>query len=396
MTQPTLSRGLLLALAFLAAVGPFAVDMYLVTFTEIAADLGTSASSVQLTLTAFMLGLGLGQLFLGPLSDSRGRRPVMLGAMAVFAVSSIAMVFAPNIFVFIMLRAVQGLSGAAGVVVSRAIVVDLSSGAAAIRGISLLATMVGVAPLIAPPVGAAMLLFGDWRFVLGALATIATLMFVLVLVVVPETLPPERRRTGGVRATFSGFSVLLRSPRYLLLATGFAVGFAGMMSYVSASPFVSRVVLDMTPTLYVLGYVSGASTLIVANLCNAKLAGRVQPETMLRTGTLLLISGGALLTVLAATNALSILTFIASAMLLSAGAGLIMSNASALALTIAPEKGAGSALLGSTQFVMGALVSPLVGAWGEATALPMSLFVLAAGFVTFLVTIALQRTRPGL
>ena len=146
-----LTPGLLTALAFLAAVGPFATDLYLPAFTTIATDLGTTPSQVQLTLTAFMVGLGAGQLALGPLSDRLGRRGVLLVALGSFTVSSIAIVFVSGIEMFIALRVVQGVAGASGIVLSRAIIADLAKGTEALRALSLLAMIVAVAPLIARP-----------------------------------------------------------------------------------------------------------------------------------------------------------------------------------------------------------------------------------------------------
>ncbi|HAS31021.1 MAG TPA: Bcr/CflA family drug resistance efflux transporter, partial [Microbacterium sp.] len=180
---PRLTSGLVATLGFLAAVGPFATDMYLASFTEIAADLGSSASAVQLTLTAFLLGIGAGQLLLGPLSDRFGRRPVMVLSMGVFALSSVLMVFTPTIEVFVALRLVQGVAGAAGIVVARAIAVDLSEGETAVRALSLIATVTALGPLVAPPIGGAVGVLTDWRGVLIVLAAISAAMFLLAVLV---------------------------------------------------------------------------------------------------------------------------------------------------------------------------------------------------------------------
>lgn len=377
-----LSPGLLAVLSFLAAVGPFATDMYLASFTSIADDLGAVPSSVQLTLTAFLIGMGVGQLLLGPLSDQCGRRPVLVIALAVFAASSIAMVFAPNIAVFVALRAVQGISGSAGVVVSRAIAVDLTKGPDAIRAISLIAMFVGLGPLLAPPVGGAILLLGDWRAVLATLAAIATAMFALALTLVPESLPRDHRTTSGVRTALHDFGRLLANRRFLLLTCVFGLGFGSMMAYISASPFVGQAVLGMPPFLYSLAFAAGAFSMILANLTNARLAGKVPATRMLLIGSGLSLAAGTTLTAAAISATLSPPLFIACAFALTGGTGLIMSNASALALSLAEaSRGAGSALLGASQFAVGGLASPLVGAWGEHTALPMSLFVLSAAIL---------------
>lgn len=375
---PKFTRGLLAVLSFLAATGPFATDMYLSSFTRIADDLGAPASSVQLTLTAFLLGMGSGQLVLGPLSDQWGRRRILLGALVVFAAASIAMVFSPTIEVLIALRFVQGFAGAAGVVISRAIAVDLTEGADSIRAISLIALFVGLGPLLAPPVGGAIAALSDWRMVFAALAVLAVAMLVLASLFVPESLPQAQRHASGLRAAARGFAMLLRDRRFVLLMCVFGLGFGGMMAYISASPFVGQVVLGMPPFVYSLAFALGALAMITANTINARLAGRVPPTRMLLLGTLLALASGATLTALTLSDALSPAAFIACAFALTGGTGFIMSNASALALARARDaRGAGSALLGAAQFAVGGLASPLVGAWGEHTALPMALFVLA-------------------
>lgn len=376
---PKLTPGLLAVLSFLAAVGPFATDMYLASFTSIARDLGAQPSSVQLTLTAFLIGMGLGQLLLGPLSDQCGRRPVLVISLAVFAAASIAMAFSPNIAVFVALRAVQGIAGSAGVVVSRAIAVDLSEGAAAIRAISLIAMFVGLGPLVAPPIGGAVLAVGDWRTVLATLAAIATAMFVLAAAFVPESLPREARSGAGLRTALRSFGTMLGNGRFVLLMCVFGLGFGSMMSYISASPFVGQIVLGMPPILYSLAFAAGAAAMILANSINASLAGRVPAQRMMLIGSVLSLAAGVALTALSASGALSPALFIVCAFTLTGGAGLTMSNASAIALSLSEEaRGSGSALLGASQFAVGGLASPLVGAWGEHTALPMALFVLTA------------------
>lgn len=393
--RPKLTRGLLAVLSFLAATGPFATDMYLSSFTQIAHDLGAPASSVQLTLTAFLFGMGFGQLVLGPLSDQWGRRGILLGALTVFALTSVAMIFSPSVEVLIGLRFLQGFAGAAGVVVSRAIAVDLTEGAAAIRAISLIAMFVGLGPLVAPPIGGAIAAVSDWRVVFAALAGLAVAMVVLAALFVPESLPPDRRNTAGLRSALGHFRALLADPGFLLLMIVFALGFGGMMAYISASPFVGQVILGMPPFIYSLAFAAGAAAMVTANYINSRLAGKVPATRMLFLGTILTVLAGAGLTVLSATGTLHPVTFILCAFLLTGGSGFIMSNASALALARARSaKGSGSALLGAGQFAIGGLASPIVGAWGEHTALPMAIFVLAAAVLACVGATVVHRSTP--
>lgn len=392
---PALTPGLLAVLGFVATVGPFATDMYLASFTDIADDLGASASAVHLTLTAMFIGIGAGQLILGPLSDRWGRRPVLLGALTVFAASGVTMVFSPTIEVFIALRLVQGLSGAAGIVLARAIAVDLSTGATAVRALSLIATLVGLGPLIAPPIGGAVATIWGWRGVLAVLAVISVAMLALAWLRIAESLPRDRRQPGGVTATLSRMTGLLRDATFTAYLIAFSCGFAAMMAYISASPFVGQRVLGMDPLVYSLGFSAGASSLIVANLVNARVAVRVGPRPMLLVGVSTSVAATAAMLVFAATGTLGIPGFIACAFFLSGGAGLTMSNASALALarTSSASRGSGSALLGSVQALLGAVASALVGLWGEKTAVPMAIVMLLAAAIAAASAVIAGRAR---
>src|SRR5690625_3145668 len=223
--KPRLSAGLLTVLGFIATIGAFATDMYLASFTDITESLGATPTQVQFTLTAFLFGLGFGQLLLGPASDRYGRRRVMVLALTVFALASIALIFTPNISYFVVLRALQGLSGAAGGVLGRAIAVDLSEGATAVRALSLIATVIGLGPLIAPPVGGLIAQTFGWRGVLAVLAGIAVLMWVLAVLAGPESLPPNERASGPVRRGCSLLLRILGNPMLSLLCISLSVGF---------------------------------------------------------------------------------------------------------------------------------------------------------------------------
>lgn len=374
--QPRLTPGLLAALGLLAAVSAVATDLYIPSIPSIAHELHTSASSVQLTLSLFFFGVGLGQLLLGPLSDALGRRPVLLAGFAVFAATGIAAVFAQNIETLIVLRLLQGISGSVGIVLSRAIAADLSTGETAVRALSLIAMVVGLGPLIAPVLGGFAHRLWDWRGVLAVLAVISTLMLLLAWRRVPESLRPEQRSPHGIGATLRPFARLLRDRGFVALMLAFALGFTAMIAYISASPFVGQRILRMTPIEYAFSFAAGASALLIANLVNARLAPRVGPARMLAVGAGMLLLGGLGMLVLVLTGALTTPGFIACAFVLTGGTGLTMSNASALALARAGlTRGSGSALIGTAQFALGGAAAPLVGLWGESTAVPMSIIV---------------------
>ncbi|UOQ60157.1 multidrug effflux MFS transporter [Leucobacter rhizosphaerae] len=392
--SPRLTPGLLVVLAVIAAVGPLATDMYLPAFTDIATDLGSNPSSVQLTLTTFMLGLGIGQLFLGPLSDRWGRRGVLIIALAVFAASSIAMTFTPNVEIFIALRTVQGLSGAAGIVLSRAVIADTEKGSAAVRAFSLLAMMVAIAPLIAPLAGGVISEFWGWRGVLAVVAAVTVLMFALACLFVHESLPRDQRHVGGISRTLANFARLIRDRNFLLLMVVVGMAFGTLLAYISASPFVAQVMLGMSPTQFSLAFAVGALSMVAANLLNARFAGRASPIRMLLIGSGLVLLAAVAMTVFATTGTLTAAGFIPSAFVLSGGVALVMANTSAIALGLADfARGSGSALLGASQFLGGSIVSPIVGAWGEHTALPMALTMLTTSAIAIVCVLVVLRSR---
>ena len=375
--KPHLSAGLLTVLGAIATIGAFATDMYLASFTDITESLGVTPTQVQLTLTAFLTGMGLGQLLLGPASDKYGRRRVMVLALSVFALSSVALIFTPNIEVFVALRFIQGLSGAAGGVLARAIAVDLSEGSTAVRALSLIATVIGLGPLLAPPIGGLVAELLDWRGVLAVLAAIAVLVWVLALLAVPESLPRRDRTKGSILSAYKSIFTILANPVFLLCTISFSCGFAAMMSYIAASPFVGQSMLGMSQLPYSLSFAASASAIIFANLLNSRLSIVHSVSTMFRVGSVLLVAAAASFVIMETTDSLSIPGFVFTAFILTAGAGLTMSNANALGLAEATPstRGAGAAVMGAGQFLLASITTPLVGVAGETSATPMVVII---------------------
>lgn len=397
LSQPRLSRGTLVTLGVIAMASSLSTDMYLPSFTSVAEDLTATASEVQLTLTLFFFGVGTGQLLLGPISDRRGRRPVLLSALIVFVAASISMVFAPNIETLMALRFAQGLSGAAGLVLSRAIAADLSHGASAAKALSFIVTISGLGPLLAPLLGGLAHEWWGWRGALATLAVIATAMLVLAITVLRESHPLERRTTGTFFSTYRPVGQLLRDGRFVALALSFALSFAAAMAYIAASPFVTQRVLGMSPLGFALSFAVSASAMVLANLVNIRLVSRIRPPRMLASGIALVLVSGLAFCAQAFTASLTPAGFIITAFVLTGGSGLILANASALALDRVPEaRGSASALLGAVQFLFGGIAAPLVGLWGESTALPMAIIVTLCGAGAFVgAIIALRPARPA-
>lgn len=380
-------------------VSPIASDIYLPSFPEISIALSASASQVQLTFTFFLIGFSFGQLILGPTSDRFGRRRTLIVALTVFVLASVATAFAPTLWVLLLFRFLQGLSGAGAVVLARAIAADLTRGRETVRALSLIASFVGLGPILGPSVGAIVGDLTNWRGVLGTVAILALLMLVLTLGWVPESHPPHARHTGGVTESLRNFKQLLSDGGFVLLLLTFATSFATMIAYIAASPFVAQVVLGMTPLEFAIGFGIGAIALTASSFTNAQLARRTDPARALLSGTILSLATAILILVFVLTGTLTIPLFVGLAFSMVFGVGLSMANASALAFLRAGfARGSASALLGSTQFLLGAALTPVVGAWGEGTAVPMAVTLVVASAVAGVSALLHVRrdARPGM
>ncbi|MEU4316213.1 multidrug effflux MFS transporter [Nocardia sp. NPDC024068] len=372
--RPGVSGILLVVLALLAAAAPFAVDMYLPAFTDLAADLSTSAASVQLTLTAFLVGLALGQLLIGPLSDRFGRRRPLVLATAVTVLVTVACALAPSIWLLIAMRFVQGLTASAGLVIGRAVGADRTEGAATARIFTLFSAIGGIAPVVAPLLGGVLVSAG-WRAEFWALSGIFLFMFLGALLVVPESLPPENRHTTGVAGTIRGIARVAADRGYLGYIFAFALGFAGMMAYISASPFVVENVLGLSNRSYTIVFASNAAGMVLAGLVVSRLVGRFGPEPILRIGQRVILAAGLVLLALLVAGAPAA-AVLAALFVLVACTPTVMGTASALAIGRARKSaGTASALMGALQFTLGALVSPLVGMGGSDTGVPMAVVI---------------------
>ncbi|GGW65848.1 multidrug effflux MFS transporter [Streptomyces xantholiticus] len=381
-------------LALLSFVLPLATDMYLPALPTMADDLGTDASGVQLTLTAFLFGTAAGQLVLGPLSDRYGRRmPILIGA-AVCTLATALCAVAPNLEVLIVLRFVTGLSGAAGLVVGRAVISDVTTGAVAARLFGVLMALGGIAPIVAPLAGGAVVSnAGGWRGVFWLLSGISLLMFLAALFFIPESLPKERRRPGGVGATLQAARSVLTDRAYLGYTLAFSFACGALFCYIAASAFLLQNVLDFTVGQASVAFSLAALTATLSSTANTKLVGRYHPRLLLRIGltTMLTATTAALLVTLAGQlNRVLALGLIGIAFI---GIGQVFGTATALAIERVPHAaGTGSAVLGTLQSVLGAAASPLVGLGGEDTAVPLFVGMAVCSLIAVL---ALLLTRGG-
>jgi DHA1 family bicyclomycin/chloramphenicol resistance-like MFS transporter len=357
---------LALMLGAFVALGPLTIDMYLPALPTIRQQLGTTSATVQLTLTGTLVGLALGQLVIGPLSDIVGRRKPLLAGTALHVVASLLILVAPDVTVLGVLRVLQGVGTAATAVVALAIVRDLFEDRAAATMLSRLFLVMGVAPVLAPTIGGEILRFTSWRGVFAVLAVYGLVVLALGSFGLRETLPAERRHSGGIGDSLRTYGRLLRDSRYVGLIVVAGLTMAALFTYISGSSFVYQQQFRLNEQQFGLLFGAGAVWLISATQLNPVLLRWFSPAQILVTATVAgTLAGGVLLT-LAATGAGGLFGVAVPLWAVLFASGLALPNAPALALAEYGESaGSAAALLGAVQFGVGAAVSPLVGLLGN-------------------------------
>ena len=392
-TGPKAPGGLqmVLVLGAFVALGPMTIDMYLPALPTIAGDLQTTSAAVQLTLTGTLLGLALGQLVLGPLSDALGRRRPLLAGTAVHVVASLLVLVAPNIAVLGLLRVLQGAGAAAGAVVALAVVRDLFTGRAAATMLSRLFLVLGAAPVLAPTLGGEVLRFTSWRGVFGVLALFGVFLLVIGAFLLEETLPPERRRSNGVRGTLRSYRGLFADRVFVGLVVVAGLTMAGLFSYVSGSSFVYQGEFGLDEQQFGLLFGAGAFWLIGATQFNPVLLRRFEPQQILVAATIAGAVAGLVLVVFAGTGFGGLAGVVGPLWAVLAAGGLGLPNAPALALQRHGEAaGTAAAMLGAIQFTVGALVAPVVGLLGN-DAVAMGAVILGALLLALLTLFVVVR-----
>jgi MFS transporter, DHA1 family, multidrug resistance protein len=375
----------------LTAFGPLSMDLYLPAFPGLAADLGASQAAVQFTLTADVIGLVVGQLVLGPLSDARGRRRLLIGSTLVCAIASVLCALAPSVGWLMVWRFLQGASGGGGIVLARAVAADIASGVAAARLFSLFMTVSSVAPIAAPVLGGALLAAtGSWRPMFWLLAAISLVLAVAIARAIPETLPADRRHTGGLRSTGRAFVDLARDRVFAGYALTVAFAYASLFGYISGSPFALQEVYGLSATQFSLVFALNAAGMIVLGLLNARLVRLIPVRRLLLVGLAASAVAAVILVVVVAAG-LGVLAVLPPLFLVVASRGLVSANATVLAVKRAAAAGAASAVLGACMFGGGILVSPLIALGGDGSAIPMAAVVAGGAMAGLLATALLTR-----
>lgn len=380
---------LVLALGALSGFWPLCLDMYLPALPNLPADLDSTAGAAQLTLSACIIGLAGGQLITGPLSDRLGRRRPLLVGVALFVVTSALCALTTSMPALIGLRLLQGAAGAAGIVIGRAIVADLFTGKVAAAYFSAIATINGLAPILAPVLGGQLLQAGSWRVVFWTLAGIGAVLLILAFVVLQESHPPERRTDSAATGTAAAFHLLLTDRGYVGAVLAGAMVTAAMFGYISASPFVLQDGFGLSAQTFSLCFALNAVGIIVATQAGRMLLGRVGSVALLTAGVVQALVGAVLLAVTVLSGWGLVPTLVSLFVMVSA-VGLALPHASTLAMGRHREiAGSASALLGLTQFALGAVAAPLVGIGDVAGGRALAVTAVAAtviGLVALLVS----------
>ena len=369
---------LALLLGSLAALGPLTIDMYLPSFPSIVADYRTSASIVQFSLTACLLGLGFGQIVIGPLSDVKGRKKPLLITLFLYFLASLFLTFAPNIQLFIVGRFLQGFAAAGGIVLSRAVVRDLYNGRELTKFFSLLMLINNLAPIMAPLIGSSILLFTNWHGVFFLLSIVGLLLVAIISIKLPETLSAENKVESNFTQTMKNFGSLLKNRQFLGFAFTQSFMTAGIFAYVSGTPFVYQNIYGASPQLFSILFAMNGIGIMIGTRLVGKFADVISEAKFLKIGLTLALSASSALVVAVFAQG-PLFTVVIPVFLFVSSIGMISTSSFSLAMAKQGHiAGSAAALLGLLPFLLGALSAPLVGIAGEETAVPMGVIMFSA------------------
>ena len=376
---------IVLLLGSLTAFGPLSMDMYLPALPIVAGDLQTTTSLAQLSITACLLGLAVGQLIFGPLSDIRGRRRPLVYTLIVYVIASVLCAFSTHIWVFIVLRFVQGVTGAAGIVIARASARDLYSGKDLTKFFALLALVNGAAPILAPIAGGIVLNFTSWNAVFIILGIIGLIMFLGVLLFLPETLPTEKRSEGSMLAVVKTFGGLLKDRLFMGIACTQALIMTSMFSYIAGSPFVLQNLYNVTPQQFSMLFALNGIGIIIAAQVTGRLSSTIGEVKLLFSGVLLSFVGSLLLFVVIIYK-MPLFAIALALFLVVSSVGMVSTSSFSLGMQRQGKSaGSASAFLGLLPFIGGAIVSPLVGIAGDQTAWPMGIIIVFCSSIALVI-----------
>ena len=376
-------------LGLMTAMAPLATDMYLPALPTVQLDFGITASLAQMTLTMTMIGMALGQIFAGPISDRYGRKWPLTAGMVVFTLSTVGCVWAQDIMVFLFFRFISGFAGASGIVIAKAIARDVCQGPELTKFFAMLMMVNGLAPIIAPVIGGQILLYTSWRGVFVVLVAVGLFQLIATLIY-KETLPKDHR-LAGLRESFAKFPMLLKNRYFLGHCLVQCFVFGAFFSYLAGSSFVFQNIFQVSPQVFSLIFGGIGAGLLLSGALPARLAGRVADVKMLHISLLVPLIGSVLL-LLAFSAGMGMAVILPVLFLTIVPLSVLGAASFSLALSRQGKNaGSASALIGFFSMILGGCMMPLVGIAGENTAIPMCVIMLSGyglGYVVFRIMIA--------
>ncbi|HDX7713500.1 TPA: multidrug effflux MFS transporter [Staphylococcus aureus] len=378
----------IIILGSLTAIGALSIDMFLPGLPDIRHDFQTTTSNAQLTLSMFMIGLAFGNLFAGPISDSTGRRKPLIIAMIIFTLASLGIVFVHNIWLMVALRFLQGVTGGAAAVISRAIASDMYSGNELTKFMALLMLVNGIAPVVAPTIGGIILNYSVWRMVFVILTIFGFVMVIGSLLKVPESLTvTNRESSSGLKTMFKNFKILLKTPRFVLPMLIQGMTFVLLFTYISASSFIIQKIYGMTAIQFSWMFAGIGITLIISSQLTGYLVDFIDSQKLMRGMTMIQIIGVILVTIVLLNHWNFWILAIGFIILIAPVTGV-----ATLGFTIAMDesssgRGSSSSLLGLVQFLFGGVASPLVGVKGEDNPIPYIIIIIATAVILIILQI---------
>jgi len=384
-------------LAGLSAVGPLTTDMYLPSLPDIARQLTASTAQVQFTISAYLIGFAVGQIVYGPISDRHGRKPVLLAAIALYCAASLACALSVSIEMLIAARFFQALGGSGGIVLARAIVRDLHSGSRAGRELSIIGSVMALAPVFAPVVGGAVQTGFGWHAVFLTLVAAGIAGAGIVFLLLPETLARRAAEPVSAPSIAKSYAIVARNPAYLAYLGLATTSYAGLFAWISGASFVLQDLYGLSAFTFGVAFALGSVGYMSGSMISARLSHRVGLDGVLGLGGLANAAGGLAMVAVVMLDLGSAVSLVLPMAIYLAGLGMVLPQSIAGAMTPFPERaGAASSLLGFVQQSVAAVFGAVVGLLLGNSAWPLATGVAVAGCVTLLLWIATRAVRARL
>lgn len=375
---------LVIVLGLLAAFGPLSLDMYLPALPSVADELHTTASHAQLSLTACMIGLAVGQIFVGPMSDITGRKKPLVVVLLVYATASLLAATSTSIEMLVLFRFIQGFSGGAGAVLSRAISSDLYKGKDLTKFMAVLMLVNGLAPVLAPVMGGIILSVATWQTVFIILAVYGAIMFGLSFTL-KESLPVEARNEGALKSVVRDFKKLLTNKDFVTILVLQSLTYGVLFSYISGSPFITQKIYHMNAQQFSYMFAVNGVGLILFSQLTAKLVDKMSEVDILKLGQTIQFIGMIATTIVLLLH-LPVWCLWISFFILITPVSMIGTTGFSIAMQVQNQgSGSASSILGLMQFLVGGLLSPLVGLMGETSVIPFIVIIIACTLVAQLI-----------